>query len=142
MSALLKAARAMAPPPAAPLIKPLAKREKRENYEGRTISMAEDIQFRWYLVQFLRDFRSGARYGDVSSGQALRVKRMAGEPAAARLMAPSEPSAKRRGTAKAAAAGRNRTARHSSTVAQLRVPPFVAGLSGPAAAGEGQPAAV
>jgi hypothetical protein len=120
MSALLRTARAIAPPPAAPVVRPLG-RAKQEGGAPRAITMAEELEFRWYLVQFLRDFRSGAKYADRPSGQALRLRRLTREPAL--LLEPSDASLdKRRSRAKQARPSLPKAA-------NLRVPPFVASLS-------------
>jgi hypothetical protein len=96
--------------------------------------MAEELEFRWYLVQFLRDFRSGAKYADGPNGQALRLRRATGGPAVS-LETSEATLDKRRGRAK--------TARASvPKAAKLRVPPFVASLSVTEAPAEVEAAAV
>jgi hypothetical protein len=133
MSALLRTARAMAPPPVAPVVKPLG-RARQQRRAPRTITMAEELEFRWYLVQFLRDFRSGAKYADGPNGQALRLRRATGEPAV-NLETSEATLDKRRGGAKAARAS-------VPKAAKLRVPPFVASLSVTEAPAEVEAAAV
>jgi hypothetical protein len=125
VNALLKQARAISPMPTGPIVKPLV---RKTDQMPRKITLAEDIEFRWYLVQFLRDFRSGAKFGDSPSGEALRLARLT--PAAANLEMPIAPSARGRRSSTPPAPGRNRVARHAGrAVPEFRVPPFIAAVS-------------